>query len=84
MTATRCLGSSSFLADFEFIRFEPMVFLEGDSMVAVPIRLELLVKRNGKRIRDLEAHLWIFGPSGLVTRLHHLLDSQEFVLAAQT
>ena len=40
-------------------------------MVAVPIRLELVVKKNGKRIRDLEAHLWMFGAKGLVTRLRH-------------
>jgi ketosteroid isomerase-like protein len=31
------------LADFEFLRFEPLAFLEGDGMVDVPIRLELRV-----------------------------------------
>jgi len=30
------------LADFEFVRFEPFAFLEGDIMVAVPVRLELV------------------------------------------
>jgi ketosteroid isomerase-like protein len=68
-------------ADFEFVRFEPIAFLEGGSMVAVPIHLELLVKANGKRIRDLEAHLWTFGADGLVTRMRHLLDSHQFALA---
>ena len=72
------------LADFEFVRFEPIAFLEGDGMVAVPIRLELVVKKNGKRIRDLEAHLWTFGANGLVTRLRHLLDSHQWVVATQT
>jgi hypothetical protein len=71
------------LADFEFIRFEPIAFLGGDGMVAVPIRLELVVKKNGKRIRDLEAHLWTFGANGLVTRFRHLLDSHQWVLATQ-
>ena len=50
---------------------------------SVPIRLELVVKKNGKRIRDLEAHLWTFGANGLVTRLRHLLDSHQWVLATQ-
>ena len=72
------------LADFEFTRFEPTAFLAGDDMVAVPIRIELLVKKTGKRIRDLEAHLWTFGPSGLVTRFRHLADTHQFVLATQT
>lgn len=71
------------LADFEFVRFEPIAFLEGDSMVAVPIRLELRVKKNGQRIRDLEAHLWTFGPNGLVTRMRHFLDSHQFALATR-
>ncbi len=71
------------LADFEFVRFEPIAFLEGDGMVAVPIQLELVVKKNGKRIRDLEAHLWTFGANGLVTRLRHLLDSHQWALATQ-
>lgn len=69
------------LADFEFLRFEPVAFLEGDNMVAVPIQLELLVKANGKRIRDLEAHLWTFGADGRVTRMRHLVDTLQFAQA---
>jgi ketosteroid isomerase-like protein len=69
------------LADFEFLRFEPVAFLEGGNMVAVPIQLELRVKANGKTIKDLEAHLWTFGDDGLVTRFRHFVDSRQFALA---
>jgi ketosteroid isomerase-like protein len=69
------------LADFEFLRFEPLAFLEGDGMVAVPIRLELRVKATGRVIRDLEAHLWTFGDDGLVRRMRHFVDTQQFALA---
>jgi len=71
------------LADFEFVRFEPFAFLEGDDMVAVPVRLELVYKPNGRRIRDLEMHLWTFGPDGLVTAFRHLVDTHQFAQATR-
>lgn len=70
------------LADFEFLRFEPFAFLEGDNMVAVPIHLELRVKKTGKVIKDLEMHLWTFGGDGLVKRMRHLTDTRQFAQAA--
>lgn len=70
------------LADFEFLRFEPVAFLEGGNMVAVPINLELRVKATGKVIKDLEAHLWTFGDDGRVTRMRHLVDTHQFALAS--
>jgi ketosteroid isomerase-like protein len=69
------------LADFDFLRFEPVAFLEGGNMVAVPVRLEVRVKATGREIRDLEAHLWTFGDEGLVSRFRHLVDTQQFALA---
>jgi ketosteroid isomerase-like protein len=69
------------LADFEFVRFEPFAFLEGDDMVAVPVRLELVYKANGQRFRDLEMHLWTFGPDGLVTAFRHFVDTQLWARA---
>lgn len=71
------------LADFEFVRFEPFAFLEGDDMVAVPVRLELVYKPNGRRIRDLEMHLWTFGPDGLVAAFRHLVDTHQFAQATR-
>lgn len=66
------------LADFEFLRFEPQAFLAGGDMVVVPIEIELRVRANDAVIRDLEAHLWTFGPDGLVTRMRHLCDTLQF------
>lgn len=71
------------LADYEFLRFEPVAFLEGGNLIAVPIHIALRVKATGKTIKDLEAHLWTFGADGLITRLRHLADTQQFALALQ-
>lgn len=70
------------LADFEFLRFEPVAFLAGDNLVAVPIHFEARVKATGHTIRDLEAHLWTFDGDGLVQRFRHLVDTRQFALAA--
>lgn len=74
-------GFFATLADFEFVRSEPFAFLEGGAMVAVPVRLELVCKANGKRIRDLETHLWTFGPDGQVTGFRHFIDTQQWAQA---
>jgi ketosteroid isomerase-like protein len=74
-------GFFASLADFEFVRFEPFAFLEGDNMVAVPVRLELLFKANSKRILDLEMHLWTFGPDGLVNGFRHFVDTHQWAQA---
>jgi ketosteroid isomerase-like protein len=66
------------LGQFEFLRFEPVAFLEGGDMVAVPIRLELRHRESGRVLRDLEAHLWTFRPDGLVARVRHLIDTRQF------
>jgi uncharacterized protein len=71
------------LADFEFVRFEPYAFLEGDGMVAVPVRLELVYKANGKRIRDLEMHLWTFGADGRVSGFRHFVDTHQWAQATR-
>jgi ketosteroid isomerase-like protein len=71
------------LADFEFLRFEPVAFLEGANMVAVPVQLEVRVKATGRVVRDLEAHLWTFGDDGKVARFRHLVDTLQFALASQ-
>jgi hypothetical protein len=55
-----------------------VAYLEGSGMVAVPIHLELRVKATGKTIRDLEAHLWTFGDDGLVRRMRHFVDTEQF------
>jgi ketosteroid isomerase-like protein len=69
------------LSDFEFLRFEPLAFLEGADMVFVPVRIELRVRATGRIIRDLEAHLWTFAADGKVSRFRHFVDTQQFALA---
>jgi len=71
------------LSELEITRFEPLAFLEGDGMVAVPLRVELTVRATGRKVRDLEVHLWTFGADGKVTRFRHVVDTQQFALAAQ-
>jgi ketosteroid isomerase-like protein len=70
------------LAPYEFLRFEPVAFLEGDDMVAVPIRLGLRHRDSGREMHDLEVHLWTMGPDGLVRRLRHILDTRQFAQMA--
>lgn len=69
------------LADFEFVRFEPFAFLEGQGMVAVPVHLELVHTPTGNRIRDLEMHLWTFGADGKVRAFRHFVDTWQFARA---
>ena len=76
-------GFFATLADFEFVRFEPFAFLEGDGMVAVPVRLELVYRANGSRIRDVEIHLWTFGVDGLVTGFRHFVDTHQWAQATR-
>lgn len=62
-------------------KFAPMNFLAGGSQVAVPIELEIEILRTGRRVVDLEVHLFTFGPTGLVTRFAHVLDRHAQVCA---
>ena len=70
------------LGAFEFLRFEPVGFLEGGDMVAVPIHSEVRDKASGRGFRDLEMHLWTFGPDGLVRRFRHMGDTHQFAKMA--
>jgi uncharacterized protein len=63
---------------YDFLRFEPVAFLTGGDMVAVPIHLELRHRASGRTFGDLEVHLWTFGADGRVTRLRHVIDPRPF------
>jgi hypothetical protein len=67
--------------ELEFRRFEPKSFLSGGSQVAVPIEVELDVKRTGRGVEALEIHLWTFSDDGRVSRFFHCIDRHAFVLA---
>jgi uncharacterized protein len=75
-------GFFASLGDFDFLQFEPVNFLAGGNQVVAIIRVELAVKANGKRFKDLEGHLWTFGPDGKVTGFRHFADTRQ--LAAVT
>jgi hypothetical protein len=80
-------GFFAALAGFDFERFEPVAFLSGaDSAgresVAAPIHIALRRRASGAAPRDLEVHLWTFGPDGRVTRLRHELDLRPFAALA--
>ena len=75
-------GYFAVLAELEFIRFEPVAFLEGGGMVCALIRLEVRHKGTGRVLRDLVGHLWSFGADGLAKRYRHLADTRQFAWAA--
>jgi uncharacterized protein len=64
--------------EYEFTRFEPLEFLSGGNMVAVPIHYEVRHKETGEHFSDLEVHLWTFGEDGKVVRFRHVLDGRPF------
>jgi uncharacterized protein len=76
-------GFFSALGDFDFVRFQPRAFLAGGDLVAVPIDIEMVVKLTGRRLRDLELHLWTFGANGLATRFRHLADTLQLANATR-
>jgi ketosteroid isomerase-like protein len=76
------LGFFAALAPYEFLRFEPAGFLEGPDMVAALIHVELRHRESGRTFRDLECHLWTFGPDGLVRRFRHFVDTRQFARMA--
>jgi len=45
------------------------------------LRLELVCRASGKRIRHLEMRLWTFGPDGLVTGFRNFVDTDHWAQA---
>lgn len=75
------IGFFEGLSRLEFLQFAPENFLEGGNQVAVVIRLHARVRATGREVKDLEMHLWTFGPYGKVSRFRHLADTRQFALA---
>jgi ketosteroid isomerase-like protein len=67
------------LADFDITRFEPFAFLEGGDTVAGLVRL---VKATGRKVKDLEVHLFTFTADGKVKSFRHVIDTRQLALAA--
>jgi uncharacterized protein len=71
------------LAGLDFHVFEPTALLEGPGQVMGVIRMEASVRATGKRVKDLEAHLFTFDDAGRVTRFRHFADTHQHLLASQ-
>jgi hypothetical protein len=65
------------LAAIEITRFEPLNLLTGGNQVVAVIRLEATARATGRKVTDLEAHLWTFGADGKVTAFRHLADTRQ-------
>lgn len=72
------------LAGYEIHRFEPNGFFAGGDRVVATIAVEAAVRATGRPIKDLEVHLWTFGPDGKVSRFRHVLDTHQQVMACRT
>lgn len=64
-------------------KLEPRNILSGGNQVAVVMDLEAEVNGSGRRLQELEIHLWTFGEDGKVTRFAHVLDRHPQLLAYQ-
>jgi uncharacterized protein len=71
------------LADLEFHHFEPLQLFESGNQVMATLLVEASVKKTGKRVRDLEAHLFTFDPEGRVVRFRHFVDTDQHLRALQ-
>lgn len=70
------------LAAIEFHTFEVRNILEGGDQVAGVVYIDATVLATGKRVRDLEIHLFTFDASGVIVRFRHSLDTLQHHAAA--
>jgi len=69
-------GFFSFLSqNADFTVFEPREFLHDDRNVAVRLRIEFTLKKNGRKIANDSMHFWTFDDQGLVTAYRHFNDT---------
>lgn len=55
--------------DFGVGVFDPHTFVESGSKVAVVLRLESRLKKNGQPLKNDAVHVWTFNDKGLVEAL---------------
>jgi ketosteroid isomerase-like protein len=55
--------------------FEPKDFLQTDNLVAVRLRLEMIVKKTGKKVSFDAIHFWTFDVNGKVCAYRHFNDT---------
>jgi uncharacterized protein len=69
------------LQGFEIHSYEPVSFLEGEEKVAVLVRLDMTVKKTGRRLQEEGIHLWTLGPDDQVTDFRHYFDTAKQISA---
>lgn len=67
--------------DFGVGVFDPHTFVESGNTVAVVLRLESELRKNGKRLANDSVHVWTFNADGLVTRYQHFNDTAQELAA---
>lgn len=69
-------------AELEIRSFEPLAILADGPWVVGLIRLEAVVKRTGKVVREeCEAHVWRFDERGRVAAMRHAADTASHLAA---
>jgi len=59
----------------DFATFEPKDFTSNDHHVAVRLRVELTLKKNGRKIANDSIHFWTFDDAGKVTAFRFFNDT---------
>jgi ketosteroid isomerase-like protein len=70
------------LSALEFHTFAPYALIEGGDRVVAQISVDLTVRETGRRFRDDEIHVWVFGDDGRVTEFRHYVDTGKHAAAA--
>jgi uncharacterized protein len=72
------------LNDLEFHKFDVANILEGGVQAAALINFDITVRTTGKRLQDLEVHVWTFGADGKVAAFRHVFDTAKHAEAQRT
>jgi len=63
--------------EFERTRFEVGALMEAGNQVTAVIQIEATIRSIGKRLRDLQLHLWSFDARGQVAKFRHVVDTHQ-------
>jgi uncharacterized protein len=70
--------------DLEFHEFDVVNILAGDAQVAAIIKFDMTVTITGKRLQDVEVHVWTFGADSKVVDFRHVFDTAKHLEAQRT
>ena len=59
----------------------PVTFVESGNTVMVALRLESVLKKNGRALKNDSVHHWTFDDNGLVKRYQHFNDTAQELAA---